>query len=56
MSQTVENLVTNSYLLLELRACLVDRYLSYSEQDDKDGMEAIERLYYQLFGKSMSES
>lgn len=55
MRQTVEHLVTNSYLLLELHASLVDRYLSYSEKDDKDGMEAIERLYYQLFGKSMSD-
>ena len=50
---TVEDLIANSYLLLELRVCLLDRYLKYQERDDKDGMKAIEDLYYQLFGKSI---
>lgn len=51
--KTVEGLVLNSYLLLELRVCLLDRYLKYQERDDKDGMKAIEDLYYQLFGKGI---
>lgn len=50
---TVEDLIANSYLLLELRACLVDRYLIYFDKNDIDGMDAIENLHYQLFGKSI---
>lgn len=51
--KTVEDLVTCSYLLLELRSCLVNRYNIYSELKDDDGMDAIEDLYYQLFGKEI---
>lgn len=51
--KTVEDLVTNSYLLLELRSCLVDRYHVYAGRNDNDGMTAIENLHYQLFGKSI---
>ena len=50
---TVEDLIANSYLLLELRACLVDRYIIYFNKDDVDGMTAIENLHYQLFGKGI---
>ena len=53
--KTVEDLVTNGYLLLELRSCLFDRYCIYDERNDDDGIEAIEELHRQLFGKTMSE-
>lgn len=51
--ETVEDLVISSNLLLELRACLVDRYIIYSKRDDKEGVIAIASLYRQLFGKGM---
>ena len=55
MRQTVGDLITSGYLLLELQACLVDRYLIYSDRNDKNGMDAIEKLYYQLFGEGIAD-
>lgn len=55
MRRTVDDLVTDSYLLLELRACLDDRYLIYAGIGDKDGMAAINKLYCQLFGKGIAD-
>lgn len=53
IKKTVEDLVTSSNLLHELRVCLVDRYIIYSKRDDKEGVIAIASLYRQLFGKGM---